>query len=140
MKVLFICTGNYYRSKFAEIYFNFLNKDKELTSYSRGLDISNPKNLGSISPYTVNYLKQLKVEIPVKINDPQLLEENDLINSDVVIAVNRKEHYKVLENKFPSFIWKIEFWDVGDLYEQTYENALHELSCKIELLTKDFQQ
>lgn len=52
--VLFLCTGNYYRSRFAEIYFNWHAPQQGLLwkAVSRGLGLD-PCNLGPLSLHTV---------------------------------------------------------------------------------------
>ena len=53
--VLFLCTGNYYRSRFAEVLFNHLARERGLRwrAESRGLDLAiGVNNVGPISPHT----------------------------------------------------------------------------------------
>ena len=134
---LFICTGNYYRSRFAEIYFNFLcNKDKCI-AYSKGLDISNPDNIGEISPFTIKYLDDIGVELPMTIKPPSLLNERDFNLANKIIALNRNEHYQAIMNNFPNEIHKIEFWEISDLYEESYTTALTQLKSKVENLVEN---
>ncbi|HEX3600375.1 MAG TPA: hypothetical protein VHU84_09555, partial [Lacipirellulaceae bacterium] len=57
-QVLFLCTGNYYRSRFAEIYFNWLAQQRGLawSAESRGLALDDCNN-GPISRHTLSILK-----------------------------------------------------------------------------------
>ena len=63
MKVLFLCTGNYYRSRFAEEYFNHLSlaNGSPWRAESRGLAASfpRPRNPGTISPHVIDALQNL---------------------------------------------------------------------------------
>ena len=51
--VLFLCTGNYYRSRFAAILFNHLARERSLpwSASSRGLKIGWPGNVGALSEH-----------------------------------------------------------------------------------------
>ena len=54
--MLFLCTGNYYRSRFAELLFNHLAKQRGLDwqATSRGLALERgANNVGSISQHTL---------------------------------------------------------------------------------------
>jgi protein-tyrosine phosphatase len=56
--LLFICTGNYYRSRFAELYFRHLATKHELNwhVYSRGLE-PDQANEGMLSRHTIRECK-----------------------------------------------------------------------------------
>src|SRR4051812_22380778 len=58
-RVLFLCTGNYYRSRFAEIYFNWLARQQDIgwSADSRGLALDGC-NYGPISRHTLNCLTE----------------------------------------------------------------------------------
>ena len=57
-RILFLCTGNYYRSRFAEIFFNWHAEQRVLAwrAESRGLALD-ASNVGPISRHTLAYLK-----------------------------------------------------------------------------------
>lgn len=59
-KILFLCTGNYYRSRFAEHFFNDLARQQQLKWFadSRGLAIERGiHNVGPISSHTIKGLR-----------------------------------------------------------------------------------
>ena len=131
-KVLFICTGNYFRSKFAEIYFNFKKANTDWIAFSRGFDISNVKNTGPISFYSINKLNELDIVIPEQINMPELLTEQDLLQSEIIIALNELEHRTFIKKQFPLWENKIVFWSIKDLYEEDAKISLNKLILEIE--------
>src|SRR5438309_886198 len=60
--VLFLCTGNYYRSRYAEILFNWKAQECGVAwkADSRGLD-PDPRNPGPMSRHTMTALKRLDI-------------------------------------------------------------------------------
>ena len=51
-RVLFLCTGNYYRSRYAEEVFNYITKVEGLAwrAFSRGVaERGSPENIGPMS-------------------------------------------------------------------------------------------
>ena len=65
-KILFLCTGNYYRSRFSEYFFNDLSSKKGVKwqADSRGLNV-NPEsgNVGAISSEVIKTLESLGIQI-----------------------------------------------------------------------------
>jgi protein-tyrosine phosphatase len=115
--LLFICTGNYYRSRFAEILFNAWTTGSEIDwqATSRGLatELINP-NDGPISPNAVNGLKDRGITLGKDIRYPIQLEESDLHQASRVIALYEPEHRPYLESRFPGWAELIEYWNIPD--------------------------
>jgi len=114
--VLFLCTGNYYRSRFAEIFFNWYAQKHELPweADSRGLRISN-RNPGPISSHTAVRLTELGVTLELYLRLPLPVSAQDFARADHVIAVKETEHRPLIEQNFPSILNQVEFWEVHDL-------------------------
>ncbi len=112
--VLFLCTGNYYRSRFAEYYFRHLAGDQQLDwrADSRGLalDAWNP---GPMSQHTLDLCRTMG--IPVELRLPRSLSEEDLRQAALVIAVKETEHRPLLRKQFPDWEQQVEYWEVHDL-------------------------
>jgi protein-tyrosine phosphatase len=64
-QVLFLCSGNYYRSRFAEHLFNYLAEGIRLPWHadSRGLAVGLNGNIGPISRHTLRRLHALSIPI-----------------------------------------------------------------------------
>src|SRR5689334_9031143 len=92
-RILFLCTGNYYRSRFAEIFFNWQAKQRGLawTADSRGLALDGC-NYGPISRYTLDRLRKTGVAHDADQRFPRPLSEADLASADLVVAVKEAEH------------------------------------------------
>jgi len=126
--VLFLCTGNYYRSRFAEIYFNWLAEQRQSAwrADSRGLALD-PLNLGPLSLHTREALKKLEIPLPEPLRLPIDLAVADLVGADHVVAVKEAEHAPLVARRFPEWSSRIEFWHVHDLDCATSQEALPQL-------------
>ena len=98
--VLFLCTGNYYRSRFAEILFNWAATTQRLPwrADSRGLQL-HPENPGPISPHVVQFLEQQGIRLAEPIRFPRQVSESDLQAADLVVAVKEAEHRPLLARR-----------------------------------------
>ena len=129
-KILFVCTGNYYRSRFAEAVFNFYfgGGKTNWTAISRGfrpdtLTVEQRKTHASV--HTFSKLKELGIPLSFIDGTPTFITAKDLADSDYIVALHRKEHEPMFVEKFPKFnLKKVEFWDVPDGKEILPSEAL----------------
>jgi protein-tyrosine phosphatase len=138
-RVLFLCTGNYYRSRFAEIFFNDLVSKMGIdwNAVSRGLAADEGNNVGSISAYALNRLKLHDISIGDSIRFPIQLQEKDLLEADLVIALDRNEHLPLMKKRFAAWADRITYWDVPDLHITGAEDALSRVEKNIHALTRE---
>ena len=131
--VLFLCTGNYYRSRFAEILFNHLATEKKLNWRAewRGLKIGWPGNIGPISPYTLERLAQLSIPCENGRQMPMQCRMCDLEDANIVIALKEAEHRPMLAEKFSPWQDRVEYWHVHDLDGATPVEALAEIETLV---------
>ncbi|MEO1049164.1 MAG: low molecular weight phosphatase family protein [Bacteroidota bacterium] len=118
-KILFICTGNYYRSRFAEIVFNKLAEEQSLgmTAISRGFTPQSPNNPGPISPYAIQELKKRGIVLNGETRFPMLLEETHLQEADLTIAMKGPEHRPMMAQRFPRWADRITYWHIHDIQD-----------------------
>lgn len=141
--VLFLCTGNYYRSRFAELLFNSLaaRSHLEWTAVSRGVATEfGVQNVGPISPYAVRALKARGVRVGQDIRFPMLLERHDLERADLIIAINEQEHRPFLEARFPGWADKAQYWHIFDLDISTADEALPEIERHVRSLIRELSR
>ena len=133
--VLFLCTANFYRSRFAEFYFNALASTRDLRwqAESRGLRL-NMVDYGPIYHQTVSWLANRGIALPSSHRYPIQVEEDDLQAADLIVAVKEAEHRPLLIRNFPTWVERVEYWHVHDLDCATPDDALPELAAKVEEL------
>lgn len=131
-RILFLCTGNYYRSRFAEIYFNTLASARGLdwSADSRGLALDGC-NYGPISRHTLARLAEQGIESEACERFPIQVCEDDLAAADRVIAVKEAEHRPLVEARFPKWRDRIEYWHVHDLDFATPDTAMPHLEREV---------
>lgn len=137
-RILFLCTGNYYRSRFAEEYFNHTASEKGLNweAHSRGLslNIPNPDNPGSISVHTLSALADQRIEGKNLARFPISVTENDFEKYDKIIALSEDEHRPMLESRFNGQVDTIIFFEVGDLPVEKPATAIEKIATLIDSL------
>lgn len=134
--VMFICTGNYYRSRFCEIYFNYLTKDKLIPADSKGLLAYRKINEGMISPHTLKYLDEIDLTSG-KLKFPEQMEAGHFQSGIRVIAMDEVEHRPMMQRDFPEFADKIEYWKVHDIDFTDPSEAMPALKKKVEELVRE---
>lgn len=136
--VLFLCTGNYYRSRFAEIVFNARAAERKLPwlAISRGLDVAGGKlwNVGPISQHTLRGLARRGIPAPEPLAMPQQATLEELQNAAHVIALNEPEHRPMLAQLHPTIAPLVTYWTVCDLDRCGSEEALEQIARKVESL------
>jgi protein-tyrosine phosphatase len=135
--VLFLCSGNYYRSRFAEQFFNLLAPQHQLDwlAESRGFRNS-PNNVGPISEQAIKGLQARGIRLPEPVRFPKVVEARDFEKFNHVIALKEAEHRARMEERFPDWADRIEYWHIHDLDFAEPDEALLELEAKVRALVE----
>ena len=135
--VLFICTGNYYRSRYAELYFNAMAPASlGWQAVSRGFAPS-PFNPGPIADCVLQRLGARGLCPPAALSDPCRLTEADLNAAHRLIALDADEHRSYVEGWFPAWGHRITYWRVPDLHLMPAEQALDLIERNVEALVEE---
>jgi protein-tyrosine-phosphatase len=119
--VLFLCTGNYYRSRFAEVLFNLVAGRIGLPwrAASRGLALE--RGVRNTGPMAASAITALQAQGICADDDcarfPVQATAADLEWADRIIALSQAEHLPLLQERFPAWTEKVEFWHVDDAPE-----------------------
>jgi len=132
--VLFLCTGNYYRSRFAEILFNSLATPEQLDVHadSRGVATElGVDNIGPISPHVskalaIRHIRDLSIN-----RFPKQVQEPDFRNANLIIALDEEEHRAMIQDRYPDWVDRVEYWNVMDLWATSPDEALPTIEGKV---------
>jgi len=135
-RILFICTGNYYRSRFAEALFNHHAHAAGWSgrAFSRGL--MTHLVFDAISSHTRQALLQRGIPITWTAPSPVSLTSADLDAATHIIALKETEHRALMRARFPAQEHRVEYWHVHDLDAATPEQTIAAIEMKVAQLTQ----
>jgi protein-tyrosine phosphatase len=138
--ILFLCTGNYYRSRFAELLFNALAPAHNLNwqADSRGLAIEKGvNNVGPISLTAVTALEARGIPLTTVARSPLQVQEHDLQQATMIIALKEAEHRPYLQARYPAWVDKVVYWHVHDGHPTPQYNPLQEIATEMQRLVQE---
>ena len=130
MKVLFVCSGNAYRSPLAEALLKKFRPDLEIDS--AGLHVVIP-----ISIQVREYLAKQNAAQYLK-KTPQSIDEKDLKRYDLIVAMEQM-HANAVLRVCPECKTRIIEWDIEDPYFLAHEDTkdiYKQIKNKVEELAK----
>ena len=142
-RLLFLCTGNYYRSRFAEILFNAQAAMDGLPwqAFSRGLAIEmGVQNVGPMSAYAVKVLADLGITSAATQRLPMPVQEHDLQQAHVIIALQEAEHRPYVQERHPAWVDKMVYWHIRDVLPTPAYDPLHEIAQGMQSLLQQLRQ
>jgi len=137
--LIFICTGNYYRSRIAEAVFNYhaIINSLDWRAQSRGFR-PKPEQMG-LSPIALDFLVDQRVQPDLTAPGPRKLTERDLADSAMAIALYEAEHRPMMQSAFPEWEERVVYWQVPDIDVMPPEKALPILMEEVMALFDEIQ-
>jgi protein-tyrosine phosphatase len=139
--LLFICTGNYYRSRFAEAVFNHHAECQALEwrAFSRGLATHLAPEFPLLSEHTTEGLALRGIDPRHTARGRVQLSEPDLMSADLIVALKAAEHRPMFEKQFPAWVERVTFWNVSDLDQATPDDALAAIEKQVLALIESLE-
>ena len=136
--LLFICTGNYYRSRFAEAVFNHQAAKHDLSwrAFSRGLATHLAPDDG-LSIDTYHALLDRGIPLDCTATDKASVTEDDLRRATRRIALLESEHRPYIREQFPDWEDEVEYWHAQDLDVAPADEVLPEIEAKVIALVRE---
>lgn len=135
--VLFLCTGNYYRSRFAEELFNHgaAFAQANWQAQSRALAVERGRhNVGPLSPFALHGLRERGLVAKRAGQFPLQCTAIDLETADRVVALDETEHRLLVRQRFADWEHRIQYWNIGDVDLVEPHRALSLIEARIDAL------
>src|SRR5436190_23501566 len=119
--VLFLCTGNYYRSRFAEALFNSVAGRLGLPWRASSRALALERGVNNVGPMAVSAVEALDARGLRAAAEcgrfPIQATAEDFESANWIVALKGAEHLPLLRERFPAWAEKVEFWEVDDAPE-----------------------
>jgi predicted translation initiation factor SUI1 len=115
--VLFLCTGNYYRSRFAEVVFNATARKMGLDwiAISSGLALERgTNNVGPMAKSALEKLQEMNLTDAAIHRKPQAATAEQIERANWIVALLEAEHRPLLQERFAGWEDRAEYWHVED--------------------------
>ncbi len=112
--VLFICTANHFRSRFAEGLFNHYSKLNGLDLRAESCGFKPEDTAFGVSPFTASALRLCEAPVECLPFIKQRIHPELISSARIAVAMRRDEHYPLLRDRFPGWEARVRYWDVRD--------------------------
>jgi protein-tyrosine phosphatase len=133
--MLFVCTGNFYRSRYAEALFNHGAALRGLSwrAFSRGLKIHWAPD-EDLAPQTVEALRLRGIDPshtgPTRVQ----IQLADLERADRVVVLDEAEHRPMILEDFPDWVDRVDYWTCQDLQWEEHTSCMPRIESQVATL------
>ncbi|MBC2594350.1 low molecular weight phosphatase family protein [Ruficoccus amylovorans] len=140
--ILFVCTGNYYRSRFAEAVFNHGAQAEGLPwrAFSRGLFPGWVEDNSDLSPHTRAALATRGIPLHHTGSKRTQLTREDMERAAHTIVLKKTEHHPMMRKAFPELADQVEYWEVHDIDFADPAEALPEIEQLVQNLIEQLKR
>jgi len=134
--VLFLCSGNYYRSRFAEALFNHRAAAQRLGWAATSAGLMPEKfalNPGAVSPIVIEALSARHIVL----RDPRrpvAVREADFAVAARVVALKEAEHRPLIAASFPAWTDRVVYWNVHDTDCGAPADTIRDIDARVDAL------
>lgn len=130
-RILFLCTGNYYRSRFAEAVFNHeaVRRGLGWRAFSRGLGVHLVN--GDLSFAVAQALAARGIGLDATGPTRVALVRSDLEAAARIVALKESEHRLLIREQFPDWEDRVTYWNVHDVDTMPAAQALPEIESLV---------
>lgn len=136
--ILFLSTGNDYRSRFSEYLFNYLARKRGLTwrAYSGLLPVDKVNysanySLGAIALEAISELGKRGVPLDSSVKTIKQVSQSDFKNANKTIAIDEYIYRPLMRKKYPSWANTVEYWNLSDFEKASRDSSLKQLEHRI---------
>ena len=129
--LLFVCSGNFYRSRFAEAVFNHEALKRRLPWRAESRGFSPHLATEDLSYHAQAALELRNIPLALTRRKPAKLAQEDLWQARLVICANETEHRPALQLRFPEWTDRVTYWHVHDIDVEPPGTALPTLEQNV---------
>jgi len=134
MKIIFVCTGNSYRSPMAEVLLKKVRGDLEVESAGTQL-------AGMIAPNAKKFLERENALEKLK-RTPEGIDQKNLEEYDLIVAMKQNHKNEILR-RYPQMEDRIEVWNIDDPIYLSYgsdEEVFEEIKKRVMALAESISK
>jgi low molecular weight protein-tyrosine phosphatase len=142
-RILFLCTGNYYRSRFAEELFNHHATIERLNWHASSCALALERgaaNEGPMSAHALAALRDRGIAPAGSMRVPIACTGADFEHADLVVAMKEAEHRQLVRDKFSGWEQRAIYWHIHDLDAGGTDQAIEAISCLVLDLIRQLKQ